>query len=45
VIATYWLNHPDKKWLGWVMGVLFIIIILLGTAGVLAGLGILPSPA
>lgn len=45
VVATWWINHPEKKWLGWLMGIVFIIIVLLGTAGVLAGLGILPMPA
>lgn len=45
VIATWWINHPQNKWMGWLMGVIFVIILLLGTAGVLAGLGILPMPA
>lgn len=45
VIATWWINHPQNKWIGWLMGVVFVIILLLGTAGVLAGLGILPMPA
>jgi hypothetical protein len=44
LLATYWLNHPQKKWLGWLMGIVFVIVLLLGTAGVLAGLGILPTP-
>ena len=43
-IATWWINHPQNKWLGWLMGVVFVIILLLGTAGVLAGLGILQVP-
>lgn len=43
-IATWWINHPQNKWLSWLMGVFFIIILLLGTAGVLARLGILPTP-
>lgn len=45
VIATWWINHPQNRWMGWLMGVIFVIILLLGTAGVLAGLGILPMPA
>ena len=45
VVATWWINHPEKKWLGWLMGIVFVIIVLLSTAGVLAGLGILPMPA
>ncbi|MBE7434654.1 MAG: hypothetical protein HS100_12125 [Anaerolineales bacterium] len=42
-IATWWIDHAQNKWLGWLMGVIFIVIILLGTAGVLAGLGILQA--
>lgn len=45
VVATWWINHPEKKWLGWLMGIVFAVIVLLSTAGVLAGLGILPTPA
>jgi len=43
VITPYWINNSQKTWLGWLMGVVFVIIILLGIAGVLAGLGILPT--
>lgn len=45
VVATWWINHPQNRWLGWLMGIAFVIILLLGVAGVLAGLGILPTPA
>jgi hypothetical protein len=45
VIATWWINHPQNKWMGWLMGFIFVVILLLGMAGVLAGLGILPMPA
>jgi hypothetical protein len=41
LVATYWINHPQNKWRGWLMCVIFVIVLLLGTAGVLAGLGIL----
>lgn len=43
-IATWWINNPQNKWVGWLMGVIFVVVLLLGTAGVLAGLGILPMP-
>jgi hypothetical protein len=45
VVATYWINHPDKKWLSWLMGIVFFLIVLLSTADVLAGMGVLPTPA
>ncbi|MEI8131062.1 MAG: hypothetical protein WCG34_01425 [Leptolinea sp.] len=44
-ITYYWVNHPEKKWLGWVFGLLFIIAILMALMGVLAGVGLLKVPA
>jgi hypothetical protein len=35
-ILFYWVNHPEKKWLNWVMGVVFVLIILMPIAGLLA---------
>ena len=32
----YWVNHPEKKWLNWVLGILFAIAILLPVLGLLA---------
>ncbi len=43
-LTYHWINHPEKKWLDWVFGVAFALILLLATLGVLAGLGILPTP-
>ena len=33
----YWVNHPEKKWLNWVMGTAFVILIILPVLGVLMG--------
>jgi hypothetical protein len=33
----YWVNHPEKKWLSWVMGTVFVIVILLTVLGLLMG--------
>lgn len=33
--AYYWVNHPDKKWLNWVLGFLFILSIILPILGLL----------
>jgi hypothetical protein len=33
----YWVNHPEKKWLNWVMGVAFVILMALPLLGVLMG--------
>lgn len=35
VILFYWVNHPEKKWLNWVMGAVFFVMILMPIAGLL----------
>ena len=42
-ILFYWVNHPEKKWLNWVFGILFILIILMSSLGILESLGMLPA--
>jgi hypothetical protein len=34
-ILFYWVNHPEKKWLNWVMGVVFFVMLLMPVAGLL----------
>ena len=36
-VLFYWVNHPEKKWLNWLMAVVFILILLLPTLGLLVG--------
>jgi hypothetical protein len=36
-LLFYWVNHPQKKWLNWVMGIVFILMLLLPTLGLLVG--------
>lgn len=38
VILFYWVNHPEKKWLNWVMGVVFFVMLLMPIAGLLTQL-------
>jgi hypothetical protein len=33
----YWVNHPEKRWLNWVMGIVFVIAVLLPVLGLLMG--------
>jgi hypothetical protein len=35
VILFSWVNHPEKKWLNWVMGVVFFLLLLMPVAGLL----------
>jgi hypothetical protein len=44
-LTYYWVNHPEKKWLGWVFGIAFVLVLLMSTMGILAGLGRLQTPA
>jgi hypothetical protein len=34
-LLFYWVNHPEKKWLSWVLGVIFGIILILPILGLL----------
>jgi hypothetical protein len=36
VITYYWVNHPEKRWLTWAFGILFIIALTLPALGLLA---------
>ena len=35
LLLCYWVNHPGKKWLSWLLGILFGVMILLPTLGLL----------
>jgi hypothetical protein len=37
IILCYWVNHPDKRWLNWVLGVAFILTLALPILGLLVG--------
>jgi hypothetical protein len=36
VLIYYWVNHPEKRWLNWVLGILFFIALILPVLGLLA---------
>jgi hypothetical protein len=36
-VLYYWVNNPDKRWLNWVLGIVFFIIIILPILGLLTG--------
>jgi hypothetical protein len=37
VVVCYWVNHPEQRWLNWVMGVVCVVILLLPVLGLLVG--------
>ncbi|MBM3179630.1 MAG: hypothetical protein FJZ86_04675 [Chloroflexi bacterium] len=42
-LTHYWVKYPEKKWLGWIFGIIFALVILMSSMGILAALGILPA--
>ena len=43
LLTYYWVNHPEKRWLNWSLGVVTPIIVLLSLMGALSAFGVLPS--
>jgi len=37
VITTYWVSHPKARWLNWVLGILFALVLILPSLGLLLG--------
>jgi hypothetical protein len=35
-VLFYWINHPEKRWLDWTLGVAFSIVMILPVLGLLA---------
>lgn len=33
----YWVNHPEKKWLTWILGILFVLFLFFPALGLLVG--------
>jgi hypothetical protein len=38
-------NHPEKRWLNWLLGILFALVILMSAMGYLAASGAIAVPA
>jgi hypothetical protein len=37
VVTAFWVSHANLRWLNWVLGILFIIVLLLPGLGLLLG--------
>jgi len=37
VVLYYWVNHPKNRWLTWVMGAIFVLVLLFPVLGLLLG--------
>lgn len=44
VILTYWVNHPEKRWLSWLLWILFAVVMLLPALGLFVGTETTVSP-
>jgi hypothetical protein len=44
-LLYYWVNHPEKRWLNWVLGVLLVLVVLMSLMGYLAASGAITVPA
>lgn len=41
-LTHYWVNHSDKRWLNWSLGIITTLIVLLSLMGALSAFGLLP---
>lgn len=44
-LLYYWVNHPEKRWLNWLLGILFALVVLMSLMGYLAASGAIAVPA
>lgn len=44
-LLYYWVNHPEKRWLNWLLSILFALVVLMSALGYLAATGAMPMPA
>ena len=43
-LLYYSVNHPEKRWLNWLLGILFVLVLLMSALGYLAATGAMPVP-
>ena len=44
-LLYYWVNHPEKRWLNWLLGILFVLIVFMSLMGYLVASGTITVPA
>jgi hypothetical protein len=32
-ILYYWVNHPEKKWMAWILGIIYVLVIIFSVLG------------
>jgi hypothetical protein len=43
-LLYYWVNHPRKRWLNWLLGILFVLVVMMSLMGYLAATGAMAVP-
>lgn len=41
-LTHYWVNHPEKRWLNWSLGIVTALVVLMSVLGALSAFGVLP---
>ena len=44
-LLYYWINHPEKRWLNWLLGILLVLVVLMSLIGYLVASGAIPVPS
>ncbi|HEY3474629.1 MAG TPA: hypothetical protein VGK56_08470 [Anaerolineales bacterium] len=44
-LLYYWVNHPEKRWMNWLLGILFVLAIFMSVMGYLVASGAITVPA
>ena len=44
-LLYYWVNNPEKRWINWVLGILFVLAVLMSVMGYLIASGSIVVPA
>lgn len=44
-LLYYWVNHPEKRWMNWLLGTIFGVVVLMSLMGYLMASGYIAVPA
>jgi hypothetical protein len=44
ILLYYWLNHPGKRWMNWLLGILLGLVVLMSLMGYLVASGAIAVP-
>jgi hypothetical protein len=44
-LLYYWVQHPEKRWMNWLLGILFVLAVLMSVMGYLVASGTIAAPS